>query len=233
MIIDIFSLFDPFSFSIFCPKFIPIFIAFCLSIIIYSLNIRPLLFYRTPASLTVSCSTIFSQLIRTSSKSLKGLTLIVSTIFSLIIFINLLGLAPYSFRPTRHLFITLSIGLSIWLRMIISTFSFRPRQSTAHLLPDGAPDWLNPFLILIETSRILVRPLTLSFRLAANITAGHVVLSLISSYASTALITSTVKTGLLLLLLTIGYTLFEFAICLIQAYIFCLLLSLYRDDHAH
>ena len=232
MIIDIFSLFDPTFFATKSPLFIPIFSSLCLTVILLSSSYFPSLFHRNTSFFTQTTEIIHSQLARTSSKHLKGLILIISSIFSLIIFVNLLGIAPYCFRPTRHLFITLSIGLPAWLRIIISSFIFNPRQSIAHLLPDGAPDWLNPFLILIETSRILVRPLTLSFRLAANITAGHVVLSLIRSYAAVGLHSSIIKNFPLLLLCS-GYTLFEFAICLIQAYIFCLLLSLYRDDHAH
>jgi ATP synthase subunit 6 len=86
--------------------------------------------------------------------------------------------------------------------------------------------------VLIESTRIIVRPITLSFRLAANISAGHIVLGLVGIYAAAA-ITSSLLSTTLFILLSAGYILFEVAICLIQAYIFCLLLSLYRDDHAH
>jgi F-type H+-transporting ATPase subunit a len=120
----------------------------------------------------------------------------------------------------------------MWLRLIISRFKFKPKASTAHFLPDGAPDWLNPFLVLIESTRVLVRPLTLSFRLAANITAGHIVLSLLGVYLAAAIFTS-ITTMIPLLLISSFYIIFEVAICAIQAYIFCLLVSLYRDDHAH
>ena len=76
-----------------------------------------------------------------------------------------------------------------------------------------------------------MRPLTLSFRLAANMTAGHIVLGLIGIYMASAMLTLS-KRILILIPLGIGYILFEFGICLIQAYIFCLLITLYRDDHA-
>jgi len=122
--------------------------------------------------------------------------------------------------------------MPLWLAIILSTFAKSIQKSIAHLLPDGAPDWLNPFLVLIETTRVTVRPITLSFRLAANMRAGHIVLRLIGIYCATAWFTSII--GLIsLVLTTVGYILFEVAICLIQAYIFCLLLSLYSDDHAH
>jgi F0F1-type ATP synthase membrane subunit a len=78
----------------------------------------------------------------------------------------------------------------------------------------------------------LVRPLTLSFRLAANMRAGHIVLGLVGIYGAAAVLNPSSGTPLLLIV-SIGYIIFEIAICIIQAYIFCLLLSLYADDHAH
>lgn len=84
--------------------------------------------------------------------------------------------------------------------------------------------------MLIETVRIIVRPVTLSVRLVANIRAGHIVLRLIGIYASSYLFIS-LANFILLLLVQIFYIIFEIGICVIQAYIFCLLLTLYADDH--
>jgi len=230
MIPDIFSTFDPYMSRTFIPVktlfllFLPIFILILTSFI-FTLSNRNLSIVITPLKL------IFSQLQRTSSTYLKGMSLIVTSLFIFIIVINLAGIIPYTFRLSRHLIISLSFALPLWLRLIVSSFFFKPKNSTAHFLPDGAPDWLNPFLVLIETTRIIVRPLTLSFRLAANITAGHIVLSLLGIYLSSRLILR-VTSSLVLLFASSFYIIFELAICLIQAYIFCLLVSLYRDDHA-
>jgi F0F1-type ATP synthase membrane subunit a len=62
--------------------------------------------------------------------------------------------------------------------------------------------------------------------------AGHIVLALIGLYAAVSIFRVGFIT-LILIIITIGYILFEVAICVIQAYIFCLLLTLYSDDHAH
>jgi len=62
----------------------------------------------------------------------------------------------------------------------VNTFT---KKTIGHLLPDRVPLWSNLFLIIIETIRIVVRPIILRFRLAANITAGHIVLSLIASFS--------------------------------------------------
>merc|ERR1712020_693062 len=127
---------------------------------------------------------------------------------------------------------SLIFGLPIWFFLILSSLVNSPYSFLASLLPRGAPDWLNPFLVLIERIRIIVRPITLSVRLVANISAGHIVLRLIGIYSSSYLFINTFR-FIVLLLIQIGYIIFEIGICLIQAYIFCLLLTLYADDHRY
>lgn len=231
MIRDIFSIFDPAKFTLLIPSTsVTVIINVVLILIIQSHIWKSS--NRKLSMLNPIIDTIIRQLSRTISINLKGISSIVTSLFIIIILTNLIGMIPYSLSSSRHLIFTLTIGLPIWLRIIVSTFAFRPKKSTAHFLPDGAPEWLNPFLVLIETIRVSVRPITLSFRLAANITAGHIVLTLVRLYCARALFTST-RSFLVLLTISRGYIAFELAICLIQAYIFCLLLSLYSDDHAH
>lgn len=231
MIPDIFSSFDPYRFNSINPS-ISIFIIINITLIIVTQITFWLASSRANSIITPFIIIINTQLTRTFISNIKGLRQTVTALFFSIITINLIGLIPYFFRTSSHLIFTLIFGLPLWLSIIISRFAKSIKKSIAHFLPDGAPDWLNPFLVLIETTRVTVRPMTLSFRLAANIRAGHIVLSLIGIYCAAAWFTS--YTGLLLLITTtIGYILFEVAICLIQAYIFCLLLSLYSDDHAH
>lgn len=103
----------------------------------------------------------------------------------------------------------------------------------AGLLPAGAPIALNPFLILIETVRILVRPITLSVRLVANMGAGHIVIGLIGTYLSSAVFSYSWLAFFVLLFVQVFYFVFEFGVSLIQGYIFSLLLTLYADEHAH
>lgn len=231
MIPDIFSSFDPYRFNTINP-FISVFIIINILLIVstqLSYWVSP---SRSNSRIAPFIIIIYSQLSRTFISNLKGLSQIVATLFFSIITINLLGLIPYFFSTSRHLIFTLVFGLPLWLAIILSTFFNSLKKSIAHFLPDGAPDWLNPFLVLIETTRVAVRPITLSFRLAANIRAGHIVLGLIGIYCAAAWFNSFIGLSLLILT-TVGYIIFEVAICLIQAYIFCLLLSLYSDDHAH
>ena len=231
MILDIFSSFDPTinKLHIFT---IPALLIISLSAIYLT---QPFWLHLFPSlhPLSLFISVINDQRSRTIGKIMKGLSGIIVTLFSMFILLNLSGLIPYFFSFSRHLIVTIRLGLPLWMSLVISSFSYNTAYALASLLPRGAPDWLNPFLVLIETTRILVRPLTLSFRLAANITAGHVVLGLIGSYTVYSLIIRPFWASLLIILVEAGYILFEVAICIIQAYIFCLLLTLYSDEHSH
>lgn len=230
MIVDIFSSFDP---QINSSASLSPSLFWLLSII--SLTLIHASYWITPSSISWSLSyplrIINTQSSRTSGHHLKGFPSFIVPLFFIIIRINFIGLLPYTFSPSRHLIFTLSLGLPLWLSLIISRAAHKPQSFIASLLPGGAPDWLNPFLVLIESIRIRVRPVTLSVRLAANIRAGHIVLGLIGIYTSAAIFSSIGPTITLILIQTI-YIIFEIGICLIQAYIFCLLLTLYADDHS-
>nr|YP_009131455.1 ATP synthase F0 subunit 6 [Galathealinum brachiosum]AIL54815.1 ATP synthase F0 subunit 6 [Galathealinum brachiosum] len=174
---------------------------------------------------------MFTQSSLTLMKSLKSLNFIISSLFLFLIYLNLMGLLPYMFSISSHLIFSLSMSLPIWLSLIMSSFNLNKKETLAHLLPAGAPMWLNPFLIIIEMISIMVRPLTLAFRLAANMSAGHIILILISSYLTTSILMMT-SSMIFLFFIQLSYFMFEMAISIIQAYIFCLLLSLYSNDHS-
>ena len=81
--------------------------------------------------------------------------------------------------------------------------------------------FLCPLIIIIESIRILIRPITLAVRLVANITIGHLVLALMG-------------TGRVIRAINVvssAYIVFEFFVCGLQAYVFFLLVNLYRVDH--
>nr|YP_010884210.1 ATP synthase F0 subunit 6 [Pila globosa]WIW42428.1 ATP synthase F0 subunit 6 [Pila globosa] len=175
---------------------------------------------------------VTSQVFRSFGANLGGFLILISSMFLVLIALNLIGLIPYVFSPTSHLAVSLSLGLCMWLCLIISGVMFNPSSVIASLLPMGAPAALNPFLVLIETVSILVRPITLSVRLTANMSAGHIVLTLIGNYLASAMFSMSIST-FILGSVQIFYTIFEFGISLIQAYIFCLLITLYSDEHPH
>nr|QBM10931.1 ATP synthase F0 subunit 6 [Onustus exutus] len=177
--------------------------------------------------------TVSSQIFRSFGFNLGGFINIITGLFLFLILMNLSGLIPYVFSPTSHLAVSLSLGLPLWLSLIVSALFFNLSSVVAGLLPMGAPAPLNPFLVVIETVSIMVRPITLSVRLTANMSAGHIVLTLIGNYLTASFFISSVFSMLFLVMIQVFYTIFEFGIALIQAYIFCLLITLYSDEHPH
>nr|ADA57956.1 ATP synthase F0 subunit 6 [Buteo albigula] len=156
--------------------------------------------------------------------------LILTSLMLLLLMINLLGLLPYTFTPTTQLSMNMALAFPLWLATLLTGLRNQPTMSLGHLLPEGTPTPLIPALILIETISLLIRPLALGVRLTANLTAGHLLIQLIST-ATTALLpilpTVSTLTVLILLLLTI----LEIAVAMIQAYVFVLLLSLYLQEN--
>ena len=229
MMVDIFSSFDPYiniSFQSF-PFIFWCFVAFSIVLIRSSFWLS---LNQVSWVISYPLDIMYTQSARTFSHHLKGFTSIVVGLFVMLILVNLVGLLPYRFRYSRHIVFRLIFGLPLWFSLLLSRFINSPSTFIAGLLPGGAPDWLNPFLVLIETVRILVRPITLSVRLVANMRAGHIVLRLIGIYASSFIFTSRFS-FLTLLFIQVFYIVFEVGICIIQGYIFCLLLTLYADDH--
>jgi F-type H+-transporting ATPase subunit a len=96
----------------------------------------------------------------------------------------------------------------------------------AHLVPLGTPFALMPFMVLIELIRNFIRPLTLSVRLAANMVAGHLLLTLLRSQAPNS---NLIVISLLIAALVILGVL-ESAVALIQAYVFSVLSTLYVTE---
>nr|WHM50488.1 ATP synthase F0 subunit 6 [Helicostoa sinensis] len=231
MLVDIFSSFDDNN-QIFMSMYMFIWLFSLTTIIIFSSNYW-MMTPRHNTMISLLKSTVSSQIFRSLGFNMGGFINILTALFLFLIIMNLGGLIPYVFSPTSHLAVSLSIGLPLWLSLIISATLSAPASVIAGLLPMGAPAPLNPFLVIIETVSILVRPITLSVRLTANMSAGHIVLTLIGNYLTTSFFLSSTFSMFSLLMIQIFYTIFEFGICLIQAYIFCLLITLYSDEHPH
>nr|YP_003204802.1 ATP synthase F0 subunit 6 [Monoplex parthenopeus]ACF04883.1 ATP synthase F0 subunit 6 [Monoplex parthenopeus] len=231
MLVDIFSSFDDNN-QVFMSLYMLMWVFSLVTVLIFSSSYW-LMSPRWMSLIMHFKDTVSSQIFRSFGLHMGGFINIIAGLFLFLIFMNLSGLIPYVFSPTSHLAVSLSLGLPLWLSLIISAVFFNPSSVVAGLLPMGAPAPLNPFLVIIETVSIMVRPITLSVRLTANMSAGHIVLTLIGNYLTTSFFMSSVFSMLLLLSIQIFYTIFEFGISLIQGYIFCLLITLYSDEHPH
>nr|YP_010370191.1 ATP synthase F0 subunit 6 [Sula dactylatra]UOW78532.1 ATP synthase F0 subunit 6 [Sula dactylatra] len=173
---------------------------------------------------------ITKQLMIPLNKNGHKWALILTSLMTMLLTINLLGLLPYTFTPTTQLSMNMALAFPLWLATLLTGLRNQPSTSLGHLLPEGTPTPLVPALILIETTSLLIRPLALGVRLTANLTAGHLLIQLISTASATLLPvmpTVSILTTLILLLLTI----LEVAVAMIQAYVFVLLLSLYLQEN--
>nr|QAB46790.1 ATP synthase F0 subunit 6 [Tamiops maritimus] len=154
-------------------------------------------------------------------------------LISLIMFIgstNLLGLLPHSFTPTTQLSMNLGMAIPLWAGAVITGFRHKTKASLAHFLPQGTPIPLIPMLIIIETISLFIQPMALAVRLTANITAGHLLMHLIGG-ATLVLTSISPPTAMITFIILILLTILEFAVALIQAYVFTLLVSLYLHDN--
>lgn len=156
----------------------------------------------------------------------NGSTFIFISLFSLILFNNFIGLFPYIFTRTSHLTLTLSLALPLWLCFILYGWINHTQHIFAHLVPQGTPAVLIPFMVCIETIRNVIRPGTLAVRLTANIIAGHLLLTLLGNTGpsiSYVLVT-------FLLIAQIALLVLESAVAIIQSYVFAVLRTLYSRE---
>nr|AAD56437.1 ATPase 6 [Turnix varia] len=173
---------------------------------------------------------ITKQLMIPLNKNGHKWAIILTSLMTLLLTINLLGLLPYTFTPTTQLSMNMALAFPLWLATLLTGLRNQPSISLGHLLPEGTPTLLIPALIMIETTSLLIRPLALGVRLTANLTAGHLLIQLIST-ATTSLLPILPAVSALTLLILFMLTILEVAVAMIQAYVFVLLLSLYLQEN--
>nr|AEW48815.1 ATP synthase F0 subunit 6 [Locusta migratoria] len=158
--------------------------------------------------------------------SFQGSTLILISIFIMMLFNNFMGLFPYIFTSTSHMTLTFSIALPMWMSFMLFGWINNTNHMFTHLVPQGTPNALMSFMVLIETISNVIRPGTLAVRLAANMIAGHLLLTLLGN-------TGPSLTTSIMLFLIIGQMLLlilESAVAMIQAYVFSILSTLYSSE---
>nr|YP_010415149.1 ATP synthase F0 subunit 6 [Tribolium freemani]URX54543.1 ATP synthase F0 subunit 6 [Tribolium freemani] len=156
----------------------------------------------------------------------KTLTLTFISLFSLILFNNFLGLFPYIFTSTSHMVMTLSLALPLWLTFMLFGWINNSIHMFAHLVPQGTPPVLMPFMVCIETISNVIRPGTLAIRLSANMIAGHLLMTLLGN---TGISMSIYLVNILIIVQILLLTL-ESAVAIIQSYVFAVLSTLYSSE---
>nr|YP_009653386.1 ATP synthase F0 subunit 6 [Gasterophilus nasalis]QCG71532.1 ATP synthase F0 subunit 6 [Gasterophilus nasalis] len=223
MMTNLFSVFDPSS-----------------SILSLSLNwlstflgilMIPSMYWLMPSRYHVFWNTILSTLHKEfktllGPTSTNGSTFIFVSLFSMILFNNFMGLFPHIFTSTSHLVLTLTLALPLWVCFMLFGWINNTQHMFTHLVPQGTPAVLMPFMVCIETVSNMIRPGTLAVRLTANMIAGHLLLTLLGN-------TGPSLSSMLLLFLVvaqIALLILESAVAIIQSYVFAVLSTLYSSE---
>lgn len=158
--------------------------------------------------------------------------------FAIILFLfilsnNLLGLIPYSFTTTSHIIMTLTMSLSIMIGVtLIGLFKHKFKFFTLFLpsgLNQGGVKVLIPLIFFIEIISYLIRVISLSVRLSANLISGHTLLNIIANFGIKYSFSIPILVIIPISFLSAVYLL-EIAVALIQAYVFTLLTTTYIKD---
>lgn len=157
---------------------------------------------------------------------------LVFTLFVVVLMGNLLGMLPYSFTYTSHIAVTAGLAVAIFL-LVVGLAIFRHGTHFFSLFaPPGLPFILYPLIVPLELISYLVRPITLSVRLFANMMAGHLMLKVFAGF-SVAMISIGVPgffAALLPMLFNVMLIGFEVMIALLHAYVFSVLCCIYLKD---
>lgn len=159
----------------------------------------------------------------------------VFTLFFFILAANLIGMWPYAFTTTSHIVVTGLLALIVFALVTILGIVKNGMGWLKLFAPSGVPLFVMPLLIPIEIISYFARPLTLAFRLFANMLAGHIMLKLLVSFA--ALMAGAGALGIVgsaaTVLLAVAITALEFLVAGLQAYVFAILTCVYLSDALH
>nr|YP_003457274.1 ATP synthase F0 subunit 6 [Holothuria forskali]CBH40183.1 ATPase subunit 6 [Holothuria forskali] len=172
---------------------------------------------------------VIKLLFQNTKRDTAPWTAVLTTIFFIILSINLIGLFPYAFTISSHVSFTYSLAIPLWMSVNILGFFLAFNSRLSHLVPQGTPSVLIPAMVWIETLSLFAQPIALGLRLAANLTAGHLLLFLLST--ATWVLSSSPALSFLTLIILILLFILEVSVACIQAYVFTSLAHFYLDQN--
>jgi F-type H+-transporting ATPase subunit a len=152
----------------------------------------------------------------------------VFTLFMFVLFGNLIGMVPYSFTYTSHIIVTFALAAFIFLGVTLIALVRHGWHFFSYFAPKGMPLALQIILVPIEIISYVIRPMTLSIRLFANMMAGHTMLVIFAGFVVALGIF-----GVFPLALNIFFILLELLVAVLQAYVFTILTCIYLHDAIH
>ena len=151
------------------------------------------------------------------------------TLFIFILSLNMLGMVPYSFTVTSHIVVTFALALVVFLFVLIVGFARNGIGFLKLFVPSGVPVAMLPLITVLEVFSFLIRPISLSVRLFANMMAGHMMLKVFAAFV--------VGLGLLggwaPLMFMVAFTGLEILVAFLQAFVFTVLTCIYLNDALH
>lgn len=152
-------------------------------------------------------------------------------IFTLFMFValgNLLGLLPYAFTFTSHLAAVGGLSLMMLLLNVCVGVKKKKWGYLRTFLPHGIPTALAPLIIPIEMISFISKPFSLTVRLVANMTVGHIMLKIIAGF-----VIGIGVGGIIPIAFNGGIVVFEIFIALLQAFIYTVLSCIYLSEAIH
>lgn len=150
------------------------------------------------------------------------------TLFIFILFGNVIGIIPGTFTFTSHIIVTFALAFVVFVGVTAIGFARHGAGYLRMFFPHGAPLWTAVILVPVELISYLSRPISLSVRLFANMTVGHVLLKVIGGFVIALGVGGIVPFAFL-----IPLTMLELFIAVLQAYIFAILSCVYLHDALH
>nr|YP_009732921.1 ATP synthase F0 subunit 6 [Diaphorencyrtus aligarhensis]QHU77269.1 ATP synthase F0 subunit 6 [Diaphorencyrtus aligarhensis] len=222
MMMNLFSIFDPASSEYFSLNWLSS---------IYVMMFIPVSYWFVPSRWSLILIFLIEFLIKEFkvllNKKLNLFNIMIFISLFMVIFLNnFMGLFPYIFTPTSHLVSSLTLALLVWFSIFLFSWLKNTNHSFIHLVPQGTPGILMPFMVLVESLSNVIRAGTLSVRLTANMIAGHLLMTLISSTGESL---SFILLVFMLVVQSLLITL-ELSVSVIQAYVFSVLSTLYSAE---
>jgi F-type H+-transporting ATPase subunit a len=161
---------------------------------------------------------------------------LVFAIFMFVLVTNMVGLVPYAFTVTSHIIITVCLALLVFLTVLVYGFWKNGLKFFRLFVPSGVPIYILPLVVFIEVFSFLLRPVSHSVRLFANMLAGHIALKVFAGFipllAAGLGIIGAIG-GVLPLGMVIALTALELLVAFLQAYVFTILTCIYLNDAIH
>ncbi|MDC7786388.1 F0F1 ATP synthase subunit A [Rhodoplanes sp. TEM] len=161
---------------------------------------------------------------------------LVFSLFTFILFANIVGIVPYTFTVTSHIVVTATLALLVFFTVIGYGLYSHGLGFFRLFVPHGIPGYILPFVVLIEIVSFLSRPISHSVRLFANMLAGHITLKVFAGFVAGlggALGLVGWVGGVLPLAMVTALTALELLVAFLQAYVFTLLTCIYLSDALH